>query len=229
MSKDLFVIEGVRVQSAGADIWFCLGDVLEGLGDKQTANHKVEQINKWFEDSPLYTEVGRPVQIGVTDSVNLGLTAIYKSTKIQVPDALNRMRPTTFINEPLLYWVLNRSNSPQAQKRELAKNLGLKLDLILTPTSPIGVRTLELIQQVFYPIVSHREYYVGPYYIDLYFPPGNIAVECDEDRHKYQTGADYIRQEFISEKLGCKFIRYNPHTKGFRILDVIKQIAVFLE
>ena len=229
MNNNLLVINSVRTQQTGADTWFCLKDVLAGLGDKQQAHDKMPAIQKWFENSPLYMEVGAVIHDQITDSVNLGLTAIYKSTKIQVPDALNRMRPTTFINEPLLYWVLNRSNSPQAQKRELAKNLGLKLDLILTPTSPIGVRTLELIQQVFYPIVSHREYYVGPYYIDLYFPPGNIAVECDEDRHKYQTGADYIRQEFISEKLGCKFIRYNPHTKGFRILDVIKQIAVFLE
>jgi very-short-patch-repair endonuclease len=50
-----------------------------------------------------------------------------------------------------------------------------------------------------YPILSYR--------IDLYMPKYNLAIEFDEQGHKYRTEADIIRQDAIEHRLGCTFIR----------------------
>ena len=48
----------------------------------------------------------------------------------------------------------------------------------------------------------------GSYRIDLYLPEINVAIEYDEERHKYYgSEAQELRQELIEKELGCKFIR----------------------
>lgn len=45
------------------------------------------------------------------------------------------------------------------------------------------------------------------YVEQLYIPKYNIAVEIDEEEHKYQQDYDRIRQNYIENKIHCKFIR----------------------
>ena len=45
------------------------------------------------------------------------------------------------------------------------------------------------------------------YRIDFYLPEFNLAIEYDEEQHKYQQEEDKQREEEIKEVLGCKFIR----------------------
>ena len=48
----------------------------------------------------------------------------------------------------------------------------------------------------------------GNYKIDLYLPEINVAIEYDEERHKYYgSEAQELRQELIERELGCRFIR----------------------
>jgi len=68
-----------------------------------------------------------------------------------------------------------------------------------------------------------KEFNVLNYRIDLYFPNYKIAVECDEYCHKDTILHDDIRQEEIEEKLGCKFIRFEPR-KDLNIGIVINNI-----
>lgn len=70
------------------------------------------------------------------------------------------------------------------------------------------------------------QYSIENYRIDLYFPDYKIAIECDEHNHKYQISEDIIRQEIISNKLDCIFIRYRPYDKDFDIYNVINEIYV---
>lgn len=48
----------------------------------------------------------------------------------------------------------------------------------------------------------------GSYKIDLYLPEINVAIEYDEERHKYYgSEAQELRQELIERELECRFIR----------------------
>jgi very-short-patch-repair endonuclease len=65
------------------------------------------------------------------------------------------------------------------------------------------------------------------YKIDLYLPELKLAIECDELGHYSQyeyKNNDPIRQDRISNYLGCQFIRFNPEGRGFNIGEVINKV-----
>ena len=53
------------------------------------------------------------------------------------------------------------------------------------------------------------QYLVGNYRIDLYVPQYSIAIEIDEEEHKYKRDYDIKRQNYIEKQIHCKFIRIN--------------------
>lgn len=70
---------------------------------------------------------------------------------------------------------------------------------------------------------------IGCYRIDLYFPKYKIAVECDEHGHvDRDTAKEHKRQEFITEQLGCRWIRFDSHVQGFCILRIANRIMRLL-
>lgn len=54
------------------------------------------------------------------------------------------------------------------------------------------------------------QYMVNNYRVDLYFLEYDLAIECDENQHNCikNKDADEIRQNYISQKNGCSFIRF---------------------
>lgn len=70
------------------------------------------------------------------------------------------------------------------------------------------------------------QYSVGDYRIDLYIPKFNIAIEIDEEDHKYKKEYDISRQKYIENKIYCKFIRIN---EGESCGDVLARIIKELE
>lgn len=85
---------------------------------------------------------------------------------------------------------------------------------------------LEIIMKSFSHYKSITQYNVNGYLVDLYFPDFKLAIECDEYGHERYTrkNEDKERQKAIERKTGCKFIRFNPDSKGFNIGDVINEI-----
>ena len=70
-----------------------------------------------------------------------------------------------------------------------------------------------------------REFKVDNFRIDLYLPKHKIAIECDEDNHKYHSiNREFGRQSYLELSLSCEFIRYNPDALDFNIGSVINQI-----
>lgn len=63
---------------------------------------------------------------------------------------------------------------------------------------------------------------VDNYRIDLYIPKFNLAIEIDEEEHKYKKDYDDIRQRYIENKIHCKFVRIN---EGESCGSVIAKIA----
>lgn len=54
-----------------------------------------------------------------------------------------------------------------------------------------------------------RQYYIDGYWLDGYCKELNIAIEIDEPHHKrpYVKKHDMEKEEYIKDKLKCKFIR----------------------
>ena len=73
-----------------------------------------------------------------------------------------------------------------------------------------------------------EQYNVDGYRIDFYLPENKLALECDELGHR-ERDIEYEvkRQKHIKEKLGYKFIKYNPDAEDFNLFKVINRI--FLE
>lgn len=74
--------------------------------------------------------------------------------------------------------------------------------------------------------VDYKEQFqVGNYRIDLYIPKYNIAIEIDEEEHKYKKDYDKIRQKYIEKQIHCKFIRINEgESCGCAIARIAKEL-----
>jgi very-short-patch-repair endonuclease len=66
--------------------------------------------------------------------------------------------------------------------------------------------------------------------IDLYLERTKLAIECDEHDHYYQESSNELlkREEDISNNLGCRFLRFNPHEPDFNIGEVISVIFHYI-
>lgn len=56
-----------------------------------------------------------------------------------------------------------------------------------------------------------RQYECGGYHLDGYIPEINLAIEIDEKYHENKKEKDIKREEFIKQKLGCKFLRIKDY------------------
>ena len=69
------------------------------------------------------------------------------------------------------------------------------------------------------------QYQVDNYKIDLYIPKYKIAIEIDEEEHKYKKDYDTIRQKYIEKQIHCKFIRINEgESCGSAIARITKEL-----
>ena len=77
-----------------------------------------------------------------------------------------------------------------------------------------------------YKIKYIQQYKFENYRIDLYLTELKIAIEYDEEGHKYYPyESQEYREKYISQKLGCKFIRLNDDDSyGKNIAIVSKEI-----
>lgn len=59
-----------------------------------------------------------------------------------------------------------------------------------------------------YKIIPQYPVLDGKYRIDWYIPELDLAIEYDEEHHKFNKEEDEARQKEIEKELGCKFLRY---------------------
>lgn len=79
-------------------------------------------------------------------------------------------------------------------------------------------------------IVGVRQYKVLNYRIDYYIPSINVAIEYDENNHKYYTYEEHEQRQYdIKNKLNCTFIRVSDlHDDYYNIGLIISQISKFI-
>ena len=90
------------------------------------------------------------------------------------------------------------------------------------------IRFLDILEEALKPfdIKGVRQYTVLKYRIDYYIPSLNIAIEYDENNHKYYSYEEHQgRQKEIEEKIGCRFIRVSDEeTHFYNVGYVIKEM-----
>lgn len=90
------------------------------------------------------------------------------------------------------------------------------------------IRFREKIEQALKPfgIIIHKQYPCLQYNIDLYIESLKIAIEYDENEHKFYSYENQeLRQKNIEKELGCRFIRVSDkNSDEYNIGYVIKNI-----
>ncbi len=72
------------------------------------------------------------------------------------------------------------------------------------------------------------QFIVDTYRIDLYFPDYLLAIEYDENCHRFTQIRDKEREEFIINELDCTFIRINEGACVFNSINrIYKHIKNF--
>ena len=86
-------------------------------------------------------------------------------------------------------------------------------------------QTIGFIENSFKGVIEcRRQYPIGSYRIDLYFPAYHLAVECDEHNHADRDpDSEKIREEYILAQ-GNQLIRYNPNAPQFDLSNVLRDI-----
>ena len=117
--------------------------------------------------------------------------------------------------------------SHQPLARELAEYMGIKIIGHKYVRREAG--TIHTIRKVFEGVPMKRQFNIGSYRTNLYFPEHKLAIECDEHDHKDRDINHVIRrQKFIKDMLNYKFIRYNPDAKDFTIESVLNKIFRYI-
>ena len=89
--------------------------------------------------------------------------------------------------------------------------------------------TIYTIHKVFQGISMKRQFSIGSYRINLYFPEHKLPTKCNEHDHKNRD-IDYeiSRQALMEDQLNCKFIRYNSDAKDLTIEKLLKKIFQYI-
>ena len=126
-----------------------------------------------------------------------------------------------YLNEEGIKEIVLKSKQPKAA--EFAEHLGINVHKHKYTSKEND--SIEIIMKTFHGEKMERQFKIGNYRIDLYFPEHKIAVECDEFDHiDRDINYEIFRQKFIEEQLQCTFVRYNPDDKDFDIALVLNKI-----
>lgn len=125
-----------------------------------------------------------------------------KKVKCDIVDNHGRTQQTTVLTEKGLWHIIRYSRTINAEK--IRQMINHKLGFM---HSPMELDFINNIMKVFPDEIFETQKTVLGYRIDLYMPTYKLAIEYDEEHHRYQTAEDNIRQERIVEILGCTVLR----------------------
>ena len=176
--------------------------------------------------SPPYTlycgsDIGKILELSNVRSVLQHYNKVYvsKSTKGGEHNA-------AYINHDSLMKVITKSRKPRAIELSRRLNLDLRTKYYVS----IETDVIKCIMKTFQGNDMKTQFYVDNYHIDLYFENVKLAIECDESHHNSSSNKikDRERQDHISQKLSCKFIRFNPNDKNFNLFTLLNEIYVYI-
>ena len=151
-----------------------------------------------------------------------------KANIVKHVDDINKniIDKTLMINETGLKQIIHKSSKPKITKLCNILNINILNDKNLRKET----KYISKIMKSFEGENIEDQYIVDLYRIDLYFIDYKLAIECDEFDHIDRNIDDEKeREDYISNKLNCKFIRFNPDSKEFDIFNIINQIFKYIK
>lgn len=192
-----------------------------------------EEGKEWFPAADVATVLGYKNQHdAITKHCCNKLGIIYRLVEVITGTRLDGSKiiqnlHKKYIDKDNLLLFINKSRMLTIKEKEDILNL-FNINYIVT--SMKETELLKILQLSFKKYKSTKNFYVGNYRIDLYFPDLNLAIECDENNHNDRDmNYEKIRQKFIENNLKCIFIRFNPDDINFNIGDVIYKIISYID
>ncbi|MGM9543451.1 MAG: AbaSI family restriction endonuclease [Romboutsia timonensis] len=199
-----------------------------------------KQIADYLEYSPNNPNRATEVMCGIIrDCPECKLTlnkkgneAIFDKYKNLDKTVSNKTNNILLVNDIALLYFLNRTDKNKNKVDGLVRKF-VESDLSIFPyLDKKEMEFIERLEQTLLPfdIKGVKQYTVknnkNSYYrIDYYIPSLNIAIEYDEKQHKYQQEEDKVRQTYIEQELGCKFIRVtDDYSDEYNIGLIIKEM-----
>lgn len=148
-------------------------------------------------------------------------------------------RDTNLVNEQGLFEVINQTDKVSSERKQKViaffQTKGYLLGVELTGHADKTLQSrdemnfLHLLEEVLSPfgINGTRQYYCNKYRIDYYLSTMNVAIEYDEkDIHNaHRKGSDSVRQKYLENTLGCRFIRVSDiNSNMWNIGYIIKNL-----
>lgn len=131
-----------------------------------------------------------------------------------------------YINKAGLTQVVCLSKKINSQqKKRLAAFFNFEICVLDNKAQETLIPIKQVLGKMFEEVVLEYKVPGSKYRIDLYVPAIRLAIECDEYNHAaYEKELDTAREAFVKSTLGCRFYRYNPHSKDFNIFGTIGDI-----
>jgi very-short-patch-repair endonuclease len=181
---------------------------------------KVVDNEPWF----LAADIAKALTVKDTSMMVKNARVKENERKFFIHETKGGEQKQIFLSELGLKKVL--ANNKKGNAGILSECLGLDMCIY----TRVEASHITNIKKAFKDVLSIGEYGVGKYNVDLYFPSLNLVIECDQNNHNdYNKQTEKERENYIKDKLGCIFIRFNPDEPGFMIGDVIYKISKFIQ
>jgi len=170
--------------------------------------------NFWFSQKDMANIFGTTTQ-NITIHIK-NIYSIEKAKKDIRNFIINNKEAERIVKRNIKHYGLNTLfniaiNSKRFEKfnkaiREISEKYEIELNFNVSTTKQRNFKSI--LEKALNGIESFEyQYIVRNYRIDFYFPKLNLAVEYDENHHRFQFIEDMKRQKEIIKLIGCKFIR----------------------
>ena len=187
-----------------------------------TINCVVVHDERWYRAKDittalLYKDPTKAVQYHNSIDNKRRLNELKPQAKLEYNDA-----KTIYINETGLRALVIKSQLPTAS--DVATQLGISVETryVRKETEIVGF-VQDVLTQMMVPFEFQKN--VNNFRIDLYLPDQKLAIEIDEHNHADRDPSyEKEREMYIKAQLGCKFLRINPDSEGFKLSTCIGRL-----
>ena len=187
-----------------------------------TINCVVARDQRWYRAKDVaialgYKNTKQAVIVNVIIDSKRRLSELKPQAKFDCNEA-----NTIYINEAGLRALVIKSQLPTAS--DVATQLGISVETryVRKETEIVGF-VQDVLTQMMVPFEFQKN--VNNFRIDLYLPDQKLAIEIDEHNHADRDPSyEKEREMYIKAQLGCKFLRINPDSEGFKLSTCIGRI-----
>jgi len=174
-------------------------------------------IEKESEPYFIAKEIANILEYSQTNAMLKRLDNDEKANHPVWHDKTNQKRTQTIINKKGILRAIQFTRKITECKKHLLLNKIFPNEKNIILSSTKESEFFHILEKTLEPfnIYGKKQYTIDNYRIDFYIEDKKIAVEFDENNHKYyDKKSEKIRNNYIKQKLNCKFIRINDENSN---------------